>query len=619
MSVKTTSQAQAAGGFITDFIGSIKFEQYLMIIPFILSLIYFIFIDRNIIKKINIKEDNYYNDFKAKSKKAKQKLIEKKKLEQVEIDSKFNKKVKIIGLITTIVLLPIYYSTIYIPFMQNDLQMVQNKVLYRNPSMPNIVVNQFGILGYEFIDIKSLFISIDDETLEFSSYEQEITDYSRIIDDTDWISKNDSESNKDYRTLNSYFMSKNITSKNEYTGLFKDKNLIVIMMESGSNIITDYPEYFPNLNKLYNEGWAWENAFSPRNSCSTGNNEMTGLTSLYTINDTCTINQYQDNTYYEAMFNLFNYAGYNTSSYHDYTDHFYARSVYHPNMGSNNYYDVNKLNIKLGSEYQPWPKDTEFFEKAIPNFINQDKFFAWITTVSTHMTYINSSVTGNLYLDKFSDKSWNIANKRYMSKLTILDNAVGELLDELESSGKLDDTVIVLYADHYPYGLGEDTFSQIAKYDVTNYGNIDRTPFIIYNPQLEPTKYQEYTTFVNILPTLANLFDLDYDPRVYGGTDLLSEDYNNIAVWADGSWRSDIAYYDASKGSITYFGDETYTSEEILKINTKITNEIKMDNLAIKTNYFKYLGNILNKEVLTEPYYEDEENIEENIEENKED
>ena len=109
---------------------------------------------------------------------------------------------------------------------------------------------------------------------------------------------------------NNYFLNKEITPKNEKTGIFKGKNLIIVMIETGSSVLFDYPEYYPNMAKLYNEGWTWTNSFSPRNACSTGNNEMSGITSLYTINRNCTANVYKDNTYFEAIFNLFNNKNY---------------------------------------------------------------------------------------------------------------------------------------------------------------------------------------------------------------------------------------------------------------------------------------------------------------------
>lgn len=575
MSLNTASQAGAVGEFLGDFLGSIKFNYYLLLIPSILVLIYIIFID----KKLLVED-------KSKKKKGK------KKVEVINYSQSRG-----IALGASLVLFFIYYFSLSIPFMQNSLQMVSNKKLFHNPSMPNIAVSQFGLIGYEYVDIKGLIIGVATEAEEFAKEEQIVTDYSRVIDDTLWEEAQDLETNKDYKTLNSYFMSKKITEKNDYTGLFAGKNLIVIMIESGSNVLSGYPEYFPNFNKLYNEGWSFTNAFSPRNSCSTGNNEMSGLTSLYTINTTCTINTYKDNDYYEAIFNLFNNMGYQTSSYHDYTDHFYARHTYHPKMGSMNYYGVDELNIKLGSGYQPWPSDVEFVEKAYPHIDTMEdmSYMAWLTTVSTHMTYSGSSVTGDMNLDMFKDQKWPTAAKRYMSKLKIFDNALGKLLELLEEDGKLEDTVIAMFADHYPYGLSDKEFKSIAKYDISLSGDVDRTPFVIYNSSLEPKKFEQYTTYINVLPTLANLFDLDYDPRLYGGMDLFSEEYDDIVVFADGSWRSKIAYYDAPTSKITYIGEEEYSKEEIVKINTKVTNEIKMNNLAIKTNYFKYLSEILDK------------------------
>ena len=112
---------------------------------------------------------------------------------------------------------------------------------------------------------------------------------------------------------------------------------------------------------------------------------------------------------------------------------------------------------------------------------------------------------------------------------------------------------------------------------------------LIYNPKLKSKKITSYTTFMNILPTIFNLYDIDYDPRYYAGEDLFSDTYDNLAVFNDGSWVSDIAYYNATSSKIEYFTDKTYTNEEILSINNKINNKIKMSNLAIRTNYFKYL------------------------------
>ena len=95
---------------------------------------------------------------------------------------------------------------------------------------------------------------------------------------------------------------------------------------------------------------------------------------------------------------------------------------------------------------------------------------------------------------------------------------------------------------------------------------------------------------MNIIPTVANLFDLEYDPRLYAGFDILSDTYENRVVFADGSQKDPDAYYNASNGKITYHQENvTYTTEEIKAINDSIYYRISMSNLAIKKDYFNYL------------------------------
>ena len=126
-------------------------------------------------------------------------------------------------------------------------------------------------------------------------------------------------------------------------------------------------------------------------------------------------------------------------------------------------------------------------------------------------------------------------------------------------------------------------------YDV-NSVDIDKTPFVIWNPKITPEVHEEYTSYINILPTIANLFDLDYDARLYMGEDLLNTDYQSIVIFPNGSWKNEIAYYNANNNKITYLSDVTYTDEEIIKINKIVTSRLQMSTTTIKKNYFSYLG-----------------------------
>lgn len=576
ISINTSSQLGAVKEYVRDYIASFNGIFYIITIPLVLLIIYKI-LEKFILKdkKLNIytkKEDNI---------------------------------ARIIALVFLVLFSGFYYASLSLRFMQNEIQLVKTKTLFKNPSNPNIAVNQFGVEMFGILDIKTALFPVNETSNEVKFVSKnngntEITNYTRTVDDTAWQNLNNNEANIDYKTLNNYFMSRNITDKNEYTGMFEGKNLIVIMMESVNNILLD-ENIYPNFAKLYKNGWYWENAYSPRNSCSTGNNEMTGMISLYSIYRTCTANVYMNNKYEESIFGLFNNKGYTTTSYHDYTEKYYYRSTIHKNMGSSKYYGVSDLGISYNNEYKEWPSDVLLMDKSSEIFTQNSPFMAWITTVSPHQPYYSDSELSKIYYDSFANTGYPSNVKRYMSKLKVLDDSLGELLKILEEKGILDDTVIVLYADHYPYGLTNSDISKVLGDGINKYNEVDRTPFVIYNSKMTPKTYSEYTSYVNVLPTVANLFNLDYDPRLYMGTDLLSSSYQNRVVFADGSWQTPVGFYYASTGRMSYFNDDRYTNDEIVNINTDVDNMIKYSNLAIKTNYFEHLFNEKKKyEVNTE-------------------
>ena len=586
MGIGNSEQGAKVTSYIKDYLVSMEWQLYLIFIPMILIILYYIFIDRKICKEVL--EDEIEDGIEGRTK--------------IYVSLLKQSIVLVIIVISSL----LYVVTIVNKGMQNELQPVPNKLLIQAPENSNLAVSQFGINVYFWSDIRSVIFKTDLSELQMeyttsiggtvTNTGNIITDYSRIIDDTAWKSLIDNEKNKTYNKLNNYFISREITPKNEYTGMFEGKNLIVVLMES-VNMIAINEEDFPTLYKLYNEGISFTNNYSPRNNCSTGNNEFTSMTSLFTINNTCTANTYRRNTYFEAIFNMYKNAGYNTSSYHGYTEKYYYRGTIHPNMGSEKYYGVDKLGIKYSLTYGEWSSDVDFVKAATPNFINEDKFMAYLTSVTTHQTYNIHSEYGDMYTDLWDDTDYSMMVKRYLSKMKYLDMAMEELLNELEEAGKLEDTVIALFADHYPYGLTNKQINSVVDFDVNVNKEVDRTPMMIYNAGTDPIKIEKYTTMIDLLPTLLNLFNIEYDPRLYFGHDVFS-DYDDKAIFADGSWQDEIGYYNAVSGKFIDNNNDDelkHTNEEIVAINNTIQSAQKMSALAIKNNYFNYLNKGLEK------------------------
>ena len=259
-------------------------------------------------------------------------------------------------------------------------------------------------------------------------------------------------------------------------------------------------------------------------------------------------------------------------------------------MGSSKYYGVSDLGISYNNEYKEWPSDVSLMDKSSEIFTQNSPFMAWITTVSPHQPYYSDSELSKIYYDSFANTGYPSNVKRYMSKLKTFDNSLGILLDRLEEAGKLDDTVIVLYGDHYPYGLKNKDISSVLTYDLDDY-EVERTPMVIYNSTIKSEIVEKYSSYVNLTPTLANLFNLDYDPRYYMGTDVFSDDYLNIVAFADGSWKNSDVYYNASSGSVKYYSSNEYTTDELIRINNIVSNRMQISESIIRNNYFNYLDN----------------------------
>lgn len=585
MGLGNAEQGTKVIDYIKEYIIASKLGTYLIIIPFILLLGYYWYLEPKLTLKKLEKTTIFY--YKPKSYQR-------------------NTLVYISIMIFIILLSITYFGTLKAKFMQNKMQTTNNISLFIYPENSNLAVSQLGIFTYGLSDLISCIFNFSDLDL----YEYELTstepqtqvgDYSRNIDDTLWENIIEKENNNTHNKLSNYFINREITPKNDYTGIFEGKNLIFILMESVGEIAIN-ETFFPNIYKLYNEGFAFTNNYSPRNSCATGNNELASMTSLYTINNTCTANTYMYNNYFQSIFNQFNNIGYHTSSYHNYPEFYYSRKIIHHKLGSSAFYNATDLGIKWSALYEEWPSDVELIEKSLPYYIDEDQFMVYMTTVTSHQPYGVPSEYGNKYLSELEEYDYRLPLKRYISKVMELDKAIGELIKLLKKSGKLDDTVIVLTGDHYPYGLSSKYINQILEYDVEVNNEVDRTPLIIYNHSQEPEKIDKYTSVIDILPTILNLFNVDYDPRFYFGNDIFS-DYQDRVVFADGSWQDSSGFYNAPKAKfISAFDDETdtYSDEKLIEINYEISTKKKMSSLAIKNYYFSYLEMALEKEAQSE-------------------
>lgn len=403
------------------------------------------------------------------------------------------------------------------------------------------------------------------------------------IDDKSWISVMEQEEDEDLKTIDQFLMSRPLTDYNERTGMFEGYNVVYIMVEAFDYMGID-PELTPTLYKMKEEGWDFTHHYTPKFSCATGESEFVSEVSLVPMSDVCTPNQWAKNDWQNSIFNLFAHAGYYSSAYHNWEDEYYDRRILYANSGCEAYLNYDDLNY---TRLWGWQSDLEMMELTVPYWINEDRFFTLYVTSSTHFPYDQGSELGNRYLNEISavHPDYPIEVKRYISKSMELDKAMAYLLEQLEEAGKLDNTLIVMFADHHPLETAIKTLDDYGGYEADRLDgfNEDRTPLIFYTPTMEPEKLDRVNSTFDILPTVANLIGLPYEPRIYAGADYF-DPASKLVIFPNGSWISDNGSYYASDDS----HDDTLSEEEIEANNTIVENLFTVCRMIYNKNYFHY-------------------------------
>lgn len=399
--------------------------------------------------------------------------------------------------------------------------------------------------------------------------------YDYIVNDVKYeLKKNElnSLSADDVNEIDEYIAENNqLIVANEYSGIYRGKNLVLVLAESLNTFPID-EELTPTLYKMTTEGIYFDNYYAPLYQGSTSDSEFISQTSMIpSMSDGVTCYAYGDNYYPYALANLFKNDDYNTDSFHSSFASYYNRELFHVSLGFNKFYGIEDLSIEYPPFFQNgtnWIEDSILFNYSLNKTNTDNKFYDFIISASGHMPYVYRDENDyNLYEinnnARFKDLSEE--TKNYLACQMNLDKGLNQLLIDLEDRGILNDTIIAIYGDHYPYGVTDDVaISEVL--DDTIYGyEKNRVPFIIYDPSGDTeaqTNHALGSTF-DIYPTLCNLFGLDYTKAFVMGVDLLDDNKHEVP-FMDGSILTDDFYYNAETGGIDFFDGETDNYKEII-------------------------------------------------------
>lgn len=483
-----------------------------------------------------------------------------------------------------IILTVIMFNLLLIPFKNTAY-----KYLYENNNLTKSI-DTFGLLVGEITDIKRCIFGFEEKIFINEPKKSNVNNIEVKQNILDINLEAKAESTSTEINLLNYFSSSEATNQNEFTGYYEGKNLIFILAE-GFNEIAVEKNLTPTLYKLTNTGFVFNNYYSPAFLSTTGG-EFQATTGLIPTQDILNIWRNKTPKFSFALGNSFNKIGYAANAYHNWTYTYYKRNLTMPTLGFDNY-----LGCKNGLEKSincSWlPSDVDLINATFNNYSSEDKFVTYYISVSGHAPYNfgggnkiskkNKSLVENL---EYSDPV-----KAYLAAQIEFDRALETLINKLDDKGILDDTVIVITGDHYPYTLTETEINELSDYQKDELFEVHKSNLIIWNNNDEIVKTtNKVGSQIDVLPTILNLFNIKYDSRMIVGKDILS-DYPGLAIFSDRSWITDKGRYNSNKKEFTKNNDVDIEDNYVDNINNRVDNSFTISKMIVETDiYRKVLG-----------------------------
>ena len=370
---------------------------------------------------------------------------------------------------------------------------------------------------------------------------------------------------------------------NEMSGIFKDKNILIVQAESFIDCMAD-PELTPTIWRLKTQGIDVRGFDTPTLPASTSDSEFMANTSLIPNSDGYAVcYRYVYNTFPTTLATLFNSTGYGTLAIHNNYGDYYNRENLFPNLGYIDFFDCTDLSMMDEAS------DSQVMSvlKYIITSADYKNMTFWIT-YSGHQPYDYGSVgVSQENVDRILAKYPNLDESyvAYLAKNMDLDQALNDLISELERIEQLDDMVIVFYGDHMvkglEFGMGANYYTATGQ----TYDHVNRdTGLYIYNPTIEPRVVNMQSTALDILPTLANLFGIDYDHSTVLGRDIFDPSYHGFTFSEWDAWTTNDYSYDFIKDTYNLNGYDQQSAQ------SEMAYYIQMQDISaniLKLDYFK--------------------------------
>lgn len=303
-----------------------------------------------------------------------------------------------------------------------------------------------------------------------------------------------------------------------YYGQFKDKNIIMVQAESLNTfpigLEVEGQEITPNLNKLISGSHYYPNAYLQIGRGNTSDAEFVANNSLYPMSPEGIYKGFPQNNYL-SLANILKKRGYQTSASHGNSPEFWNRQAAYEKQGYEEFYHANHPSIKKDDVIGMGISDASMFSQMIDEYKQSEKpFYSFIITLSLHRPFEMPDPYEFLYL---SEKLEGTSTGNYLQSVSYFDKAVGKFIEDLKKENLWDNTIFVLYGDHY--GLLPKNQNELKELLGIKFGEKEQfnVPLIIHHPgQVKGFVSTKVTSQMDIYPTISSLLGIDEPLAQFG-------------------------------------------------------------------------------------------------------
>ena len=405
----------------------------------------------------------------------------------------------------------------------------------------------------------------------------------------------------DLKTVQSYIKKNYIAPNPEYYGVAKNKNVLVIHLESFQQFLIDYKwhgkEVTPNLNKLYhaNDTISFDNFFNQVGQGKTSDAEIMLENSIFGLQSGSAMSSYgTSNTFESAPAILGQQAGYTSAVMHGGAGSFWNRDNAYKSFGYDYFMPLSYYQNKKGYYLGYGIKDKLFFDQSIKYIEHLPQpFYLKMITVTNHYPYDLDKKNQSIDKTDTGDKTVD----GYVQTAHYLDEAIGELMSYLKKSGLEKNTLIMLYGDHYGIsGNHHKASAQLLNKDsFNNFDNLQfqRVPLMFHMPGLKGGINHTYGGEIDVRPTLFNLLGINDQNMIQFGHSLLAKNAPQIVAQRNGDFitpkysKVEGSYYYTKSGKrVTHPSKKV--KAQLASISNTVTTELSLSDRVITGNLLRF-------------------------------